>query len=724
MKVTVTAIVSQLPVGTIFSAIVADGSPVRVKLREQLPVTVGDQYSVSGTTEVYNDRFGRSHVQIVSDRADRLRTHGGLIVPWLRTLDGLGEVRAKRLFEAFGDDLSDVLMDAERLNDVANAIEPKKPKLGRMLAAKVLAALLQRQAADEMAFAELAFRRRLEEGGVTDAKAARMLWRLIGSRDAEAVLMRNPYLGAGLLPWRHVDHLGLHILAESIPDPSVHPSRLAGACVAAWAEILRQGDTAATEEVFLAKLEGMLGNGLAPAAAQEGIKQNQILVRDGLWRAPGAAWLEDDLSRRIAALAKQKESTARDLHEDVHAAEDRTEMVLTLEQKSAVAGILGCHFSALQGGAGTGKTTVMKVLVDAWEHTRGRVIMACMSGKAAEVLASAVSSRHVKRRVRTVARLLADLDQRDRIVEEGGDPPEELARLDGNTMLIIDEASMVDTPSMHQIACRLPPGARLLLVGDDGQLPPVGIGRVFHDYVEDGQHVFRLTQVLRQASGNPIALQAAEVREGNTPEMEAFVGLADGIFWLPCKTVEVVKTVERVRKALDPSSAGDLLVCACLRDTVTALNRAQVALRTRETASLRVNALTTIAVGDPVVCTKNHYRHGLVNGLVGRIEAIDEDIMVRWTGWPQVSPLDEEVWDDIDLAFALTCHKAQGSSASRVIVALDRSRVTTREWIYTAITRARHQVVLVGEIDIVEEAVTRPSRRLTGFDVNAGTAHR
>ena len=123
-----------------------------------------------------------------------------------------------------------------------------------------------------------------------------------------------------------------------------------------------------------------------------------------------------------------------------------------------------------------------------------------------------------------------------------------------------------------------------------------------------------------------------------------------------------------------------------------------------------------VAVGDPVVCTRNHYAHALMNGHVGTVAEIGDDgVLIRWDGEPEARQLPDDVFADVELAYALTCHRAQGSAADRVVVALEGGRLMTREWLYTALTRAREQVVLVGPKKVIATAVEQQMSRVTGF---------
>ena len=132
---------------------------------------------------------------------------------------------------------------------------------------------------------------------------------------------------------------------------------------------------------------------------------------------------------------------------------------------------------------------------------------------------------------------------------------------------------------------------------------------------------------------------------------------------------------------------------------------------------LRLGPFATVGIGDPVVCRQNRYADSLFNGMLGVVTATDSEgqISIHWDGEPEPRQLSIEAAGDIGLGFAITCHKSQGSSARAVVVLLENSRLVTREWIYTAITRARDLVVLVGDPNVLDAAIDRRAQRTTGF---------
>jgi exodeoxyribonuclease V alpha subunit len=718
--VIVQRVLSQLERGCIFTATQEDGAAVRVRFQgndtQPLP---GDAFRVTGLLATFKDRHGRTVPQVDSKRMARQALHGHLLAPRLASLPNIGKVRAERLVARYGGDLATTLRDATRLREVAQVLDPAKPALALRIAAQVFAAAASDAAAGRFKTAEVEFLSRLEALGVRESRAASQLWRLLAGDDAYARLLRNPYVAASLMDWPVVDRVGKRLLREAEPgtDLATHPKRLLGALGSVYRDLLLAGDTAAEPERITALLRE---RGVDPDLCLQHADATHALRLSGhLVRVPGAAWLEDRVATALWAIEQQPPSvslpTGDALRRLVVDAELAAGIALQGEQPAAVERLLALPLAVLQGGAGVGKTTTMRVVATAWEFLGGDVVLAALPGKAALTLSRGASSAARPRLAYTVARLIQMLERQK---AQADDPsrfrPEGDVTFTPRTLLVLDEAGMLDTPSIHRLLHLLPQGVRLLFVGDNGQLPPVGFGQVFHDLVEEGSRTIRLTQVLRQKDGSVIPLVAAQVRAGQPLVLPVWQGEAAGVFRLP--TAQRQAAQRRLR------AAGDVLVLAALRATVTAINEDEASdLRTPATPLRRLGPMATVAVGDPVIMTVNRYADALFNGLLGRVTSIaGPRVLVQWDGEPAPRELPEAAEADIELAFAITCHKAQGSAADAVLVIPERAPMVTRQWLYTAITRSRRLVLIVADDDTpINDAIGRSTIRTTGFNMPA-----
>lgn len=716
-RLTIQRVLSQVDRGCILAAEDDAGGVFRVRYSgSDLEVEPGDVLDVHGRTGQFRDRFGRLVEQIESTRMDRVAAYGSLIGPYLQRLPNIGPERARRLTAHFQSDLVSVLSDVSRCDEVAAVLEPSKPSLAARLAMQVYASVAQGAGANELRQAEVEFLVELEKLGLSDKRVSSRAWRFLAGVDAIERLKRNPYLLSTMIPWREADKIGRRILeqADEVKEVRLHPARLCGAVQSVWRDLLSEGHTAVTPEDMKSALERLR----IPAEDAIRIATEKRLIRpsDGLLRAPGAAFMEDQVVSCLYAMETREPTVgiptaAADLERLVFDAECQTGLNLHPDQRAAVAELLCLPVAGLQGGAGVGKTTVMKVLADAFESVGGNVVLSAVAGKAALTLARGASSAARPRVAFTIARLIGMLERRkSRQENPAAKIPAGDVELNDKTLLIIDEAGMLDTPSLHRLMSLLPEGSRLLFAGDAGQLPPVGPGAFFRDLVNDGSRVVTLTKVLRQSEGSAIPTVAAQIRQAVAPHLLPWNGESEGVFTVPFEQLFDVQ--KRLRSCVET------LVVAALRSTVQSINVNMTfdGRRGDGRPEIRLAPSVHVAVGDPVVMTQNRYAEGLYNGLLGVVTAIGaERIEVQWDGNAAPSEVTAEAAAHLELAYAITCHKSQGSAADAVLVAVENAEMVTREWLYTAVTRGRKLVLLAAEGDAIEVAVNRRTVRCTGL---------
>jgi exodeoxyribonuclease V alpha subunit len=398
-----------------------------------------------------------------------------------------------------------------------------------------------------------------------------------------------------------------------------------------------------------------------------------------------AAWL-------VAVAGAAKPGRPVDIAED----EAALNLQLNGQQRDAVEVALRGGLTLITGGPGTGKTTIVRVLVRA-ARRRGEVwLLAAPTGRAARRLAEATGAE-----ARTLHRLL-EFNPGEGVFGRDHSHPLEA---DG---VLIDEASMVDLQLMASLVDALPSGCRLVLVGDADQLPSVGPGRVLGELVECGAvPVCTLTEVYRQAADSGIVRNAWRIHRGEGPvsaERDES-GLVNDFFVLPRDRDEaaaesVVKVItERLPRlgfdplrdvqVLTPMHAGVLGTEALNARLQAALNPDGDALR-RGQRQLRV--------GDRVIQVRNDYDNEIFNGDTGRVVQIEGGTLhVDFDG--RRVTLSGEQLDDLALAWAISIHKSQGSEYPAVLVVLSRAHrvMLRRNLLYTAITRARRFCCVIGD---------------------------
>lgn len=634
----------------------------------------------------------------------------------LQRVQGIGPDRAAALVAAFGDGLPEVFAAEDGVERLAAILAPDRPALSRRLAA-TLAGRWEQEIGPE--FAAMAW---LDRHGITDQPGlARSIVRALGPR-TEETLSSNPYVLAKTLPWPRMDAVGLRALGVRMgADSAVRaPQRLLGAIDSAVGEALARGHTAAGKETMEKMLRDRLGSAPEPLAEALRLagRHGRLAASGRLWRFPGCAFMEARVAERLAAMRLESGAVAVDPEQARRAAAYASNLLprpLADEQREAVVHALLHPFAVITGGAGTGKTATMQALVLAWEHLGGRAHLCALAGKAALRLSQATM-----RPAMTLHRTLLDLARRKAAGENGTAPDPKLSWLDDATMVVVDEASMVDLGQWARLLAAMPTGCRLVMAGDPAQLPPIGFGIVFH-LLTDSPEAARLTKIHRQASDNGIPEVAAAVRRRALPTLPAFAGPSDGVSAALCPESGIDAEIERVVGAMGRFGATglDLHVVAATNRRVAALNQRFHDLRRDGRPEVRSPLGPRFSMRDPVVFTENDYARGLFNGLIGsilRVDPLARTVEVSFDGKVHLLLRDDLI--RLDLAYAMTCHRLQGSQAPRVIVALDSSRLIESSWLYTAITRAERQAVVVGPVEAMAAAVSRPTawtERCVGF---------
>ncbi|MDR1490443.1 MAG: ATP-dependent RecD-like DNA helicase [Desulfovibrio sp.] len=392
------------------------------------------------------------------------------------------------------------------------------------------------------------------------------------------------------------------------------------------------------------------------------------------------------------------------------------------EQIKAARAALSDKLLVITGGPGTGKTTVINAIIKLYEKRGAKVLLAAPTGRAARRMAEAT-----EKDAKTIHRLLEYSPREDGFARNEDHP---LAC----GLLVIDEASMLDTMLTFHLAKALPLGSTLVLAGDVNQLPSVGPGNVLGDIMKSGAaKIVRLTEIFRQAAESDIIVNAHLINRGEVPPLRSNSSASSDFYFIrrdnPAEAADLI--IELVRERIpnkfrfDP--VDEIQVLSPMHKGATGVEelnvRLQAALNSREQCIKR--GARSFYLGDKVMQTRNNYDKDVFNGDIGRIRLINEEdreLVVRYEDKNILYSYEE--LDEISMAYAVSVHKSQGSEYPAVVIPVltEHYMLLQRNLLYTGVTRGKRLVVLVGSPRAMHMAVgnNRMHRRYSWLDRRLG----
>lgn len=435
-----------------------------------------------------------------------------------------------------------------------------------------------------------------------------------------------------------------------------------------------------------------------------------------IWLKPFYAY-ELGIARDLMSLASHPQAIRQiDAPKAADWAEEKMGIQFAGQQKEAVIKALTDKVHIITGGPGTGKSTITNAILRVAEKLTTKILLAAPTGRAAKRM-----TQITRRKAFTIHALL-EMDFTNGGFKRGKENP-----LDCD-FIIIDEASMIDTPLLFHLLRSIPKAARVLLVGDIDQLPSVGPGTVLRDIIQSETiPVTKLTEIFRQAKGSKIITNAHKINQGEFPFLS---DSPDSDFhFIEAETPEAIQQVilqlvgSEITKKWHFDRIEDIQVLSPMKKGIIGSELLNDSLQKLLNPSDRplFRAGRKFHLHDKVMQIRNNYDKGISNGDIGRIEAIDADeqtMRVNFDG-KSVDFIFAEL-DELVLAYATSVHKYQGSECPCIVIPIHTShfKLLHRNLLYTAVTRGKRQVYLVGTKKAVAIAIhnDQVQKRYTGLE--------
>lgn len=596
---------------------------------------------------------------------------------------GVGTEKARELVEHFGKNLVETLQKG----DTAQLEKVVTPKT-----AEVLVKGFEK-------YSNLKYAQWLTNHGVPFSVQSR-LFKLHKERSIDQI-RNNPFeLITFGLDFKECTKIALEKFGIEKNDPR----RTQAAVEEAVKDHCALGHTLATKQDLKYRIEKLLSIHDTKSAdtALKSAVSNLCITYDpesGRYHNTALLIMERVVAKRVKKLQEDHTELSNEEYEIITRVASQLPYALTERQLEAVEKSLSYGISSITGGAGTGKTTVLSTTLKCYSLLGYDIKAMALSGRAAMRLEQSIGTE-----TSTIAKFL-----REDLKDEGVP-----------TLVVIDEASMVDINYIYKIVLKTSPTTRILLVGDPYQLPPIGPGVPFADILAaEAAANTELNIVKRQDETTGIPVYSAAIREGEVPK-----NLSTGkIFFHELQDQGTadknLELITRKCSELYSQAPVESRVIAPTKKLTEKINLLCQSLVNPEGESLSVDLNaeffeTDFRQRDPVLFTKNDYDIGVQNGSLGRFASVQQvdtklgEVVLDDSG--DVIDIHKTQLDNMELGYAITLHKAQGSQFPRVIIALSNSQMIERSWLYTAITRSEAEVHIVGQKQKLISAITKPSK--------------
>ncbi|TYK66826.1 ATP-dependent DNA helicase [Colwellia echini] len=690
--------------GIIFSSITLEPTPRRFVIKASYKVTRSPKlfkethiWKVKGeiSQQVIEWKDGTKHTEqvIIPESLDFVKAaHENLkkLLSESPSFRGISEIKAEKLISFFGGELITIA-----LND---NIERLLPIVGENVAKRLINGLQE--------YEELAALQLLDKLGVPPRIGDSIL--KIWGIDAYQQITKNPYfLTAFEADLNLIDAFALDRLKRHPTDPD----RLAAYAKSILFNAFKGGNTCLKTSKWRYQLKRLLGNSEhTEKAIQHSIEQGEVVIINDMVQVKSMNIIESgivDFTNQLINRTYPKPTQQKSQYY-IRKYESIAGFSLTPEQKFAVELCFGNGVTILTGGAGCGKTTVLEAICFTLEKLKQttQILLMALAGKAAQRITETTG-----RDAMTIAGFLHNVKE-DCLADD--------------VVIIIDEASMVDVLSLYQVLRKIPKNGRLILTGDQEQLPPVGIGLTLHTLVSLSIPHAHLSEIQRQKESSGIPLLSEAMRFWNAQSSSIafsdYRGKGIGVSFIDSKKIDLQTNVLKTYQELGGDGCNnDVLILSPVRHDNGGTQNLNALIHDNFIKGKRLtfeheefgwvnHSLLGRAVrtGELVMYKRNDYQRDLRNGSIGKVIAKDEfsdGIIADFSG--NVVTLSSSDISDLEHAYAMTVHKAQGSQFTRVIVVVREGRNLDRNLLYTALTRATEQVVFIGNKTDFYNALSR-----------------
>lgn len=657
---------------------------------DEMPVqpTIGQHWSVKGTRLIEEmdtgDYVMQQHTYESPDQVEcSLPETGEQLIRFIakeKKFKGIGENKARALWELLGKDFHSIL-----INDTPES----RKRLISVLSEESIKALFEGYAK----YKNLAFCNWMSENKIPASVQQRLL-KYHGEKSVDEI-KANPYLLIGFgMSFEDVDLVAINRdLIFKVDEKD--DRRLSAALEIAIRKEIEKGHTYTAQADLRPRLTKLLKDKeLVSKAFKAGHGRAQYLLNPetGNYHPTAQLLMENVVAKRLKTLANQCGLYDENANSAYCSAVKELPYELTKKQTEAIMTCLDNSVSCITGGAGTGKTTVLRTALRSYHQMGFEIHAVALSGRAAMRLHESIGFV-----TSTIAKFLKNT-------------PVEASTGNQKHLLVIDEASMIDLPIMYRLVNHTHPTVRIIFAGDPDQLPPIGCGKVLADIVL-AETIANITLdiVKRQEGTTGIPEYSKLINSGVVPEQLTTGSIhfhetdKKDIAQICCELYQQSPEYSRV---MAPTK---VLVADINRLTQQAVNPNGKLL---EFEMHGESYFQNLRLNDVILFTQNHYDKGIQNGSLGilsSVESSDESYGEVTLDTGEKVEITQSVLDCMELGYAITLHKAQGSQFPRVIIALKKGRIVDRAWFYTAITRAESEIHIVGSKDDLQTITEMPS---------------